>query len=479
MKKGELDISLSTFIQVSTMFGQHMEDFSPIRVRQDQSFVRELQEATTVSVVEPHQKKHFYVTAIDFLVTEENGQKKFKFTEINGSGFTGISNISIEAIQTVLKQLNQVPQFVNDEVPVIIIPCSGTKEIVTSGRPTMMYEKILFAQAVKEGFEKLRGDAELVTLYDIVQRGNYKPVKPTVIIGYLIDFMKYLSCKDGKIYLFDFPISGATHDRFCDNVINAYRYDIDLSKFYSINNLFYVTSDKGNAYRFFCDFNKENDFKYFDKDIDYTRVFNRDELIAKVIERNRAGKKTVIKPHGAALGRGIEFFVLPEDDEQIINKIDCSLEAVNRFCGVEGWAFPYTVVNFVDCATIKKPDYPLFGHKYEIRVIVYRDDEQLKAFPSIVKISSKYYDPTVSDRLMLLNNVAAAAGRTKLDSFNYMLPLSNRDTLEILDLSEEQMMELCSFATQYVRYVINRVDKNPPPLQELYCFDMATRFQPS
>lgn len=472
MKKGELDISLSTLIQTSSLLGLRLEDFSPVRERQNQSLVEELQKESTVSLVNPDQKKHFYLSAIDFLAYDDGNEKKFKFTEINGSGFTGLSNISIPNIQTVIKELQTIPKHINDEVPVVIVPCSGTKAISTSGRPSLMYEKILFAQAIKEGFEKERGSADLVTLYDIVQAGPFKPTKPTVVIGYLIDLMEYLSCIDGKMYFLGFPLSGATHDRFCDNLINAFKDEIDLNQFYSINNLFYITSDKGTAYKFFHEFRKTRDFKSFDKEFDFARVFNRKELIDAVLDRVKAGKRTVIKPHGAALGRGIEFFVIPEDDEQIINKIDCSLEAVNRFCGVEGWAFPYTVVNFVDCCTIPKKDYPLFGHKYEMRVIVYRDDDKLKAFPSIVKISSKKYEADVSDRLMLLNNVAAAAGRTKLESYNYMLPLSNMETLEVLGLKLDDLKEICSFSTEYVRYAIDKIDTNPMSLYECYCSDL-------
>lgn len=474
MDSNQLSITVPTLIEVSNLLGLHLEDFSPIRLRQQEELVRNLQDKTSSTLAKPEQKKHFFVSALDFLVYKDNGEKKFKFTEINGSGFTGTSNISLWAIQTILRELAQVPHYINDKLPIIAVPCSGTKEITTSGRPSLMYEKILFAQAIKEGFQNILGSGSIVTLYDLLQNEAFAPKVPTVVIGYLMDLMRYLDCKDGKIYLLDQPLSGATHDRFADNLINAYKDQIDLNKFYSINNLYLYTADKGSAYTLFNKFIEEKHYPSLNKKIDYVRVFSRDELISAVLKKVHSGEKVVIKPHGAALGRGIDFFVTPLSDEEIITKIDDSIQATNRFCGVSGWAFPYTVVDYTDSCTIPNKDYPLFGHKFEIRVIVYRDEDKIKAFPAIVKISSKFYEPDNPDRLMLLNNVAAAAGRTKLDSFHYMLPLSNLDTLNIIGLDLDQLTELSSFCTEYVKFAINTVATQPISLKDHYAPSLVT-----
>lgn len=456
-----LSLSVASLIEVSSMLGIHLEDFAKVRNAQDEDFVSVIQEKSSYKLDHPDQKRHFYVSALDFVLDEGELGKKFNFIECNGSGFTGISNISISHLQKILHELESVAFYVEDKIPVVIIPCSGTREIKSSGRPSMVYEKLLFAQSIKNGLKERYGSAKMYNLYDLIDRESIQFDQPTVIIGYLMDLMNYLTCIDGKIHLLGQPVSGATHDRFCDNVVNTFVETIDIESFYSINNLFHFTSDKGNAYRLYNDFmvSKSAPFKMFKESINYERVFSRDELISTVSQKYFTERqKIVIKPHGAALGRGIEFFVTHnETQEDVIRKIDESIQATNRFCGVSGWAFPYTIVDFVDCSMIPLKEYPLCGHKFEMRVIVYREGDILKPFPSIVKISSRKYDPQTPDRLMLLNNVAAASGVTKIESTNYMLPLSNRETLNVIGISEEQLFELASFATNYVGYGINKL----------------------
>jgi hypothetical protein len=468
MVHSDLQISLSTFIEVSSLLGLKLEDYSFTRQNQDLGLIEYLQDKTTCKLNYPEQKKHFFVSALDFLVYEDKGEKRFKFVEINGSGFTGITNVSIKTIQAILYELSQISQYIDDTYPLILIPCSGTREIKTSGRPAMLHEKVLFAQAIKEGYLNTTGHCDLFTLYEFIENKTFKPKAPTVIIGYLMDFMNYLSCRNGKIYLLDFPVSGATHDRFCDNVVNTYKEQIDINKFYSMNNLFLYTSDKGNAYRLFNAFRAENQFNMFDQNITHERVFTREELISSILNNLSQNKRVVIKPHGAALGRGIEFFVQAGSEEEVITKIDESIQATNKYCGVQGWAFPYTVVGFVDCCTIQSKNHLLYGHKFELRVLVYRENEEIKVFPSIVKIASKFYEPAKIDRLMLLNNVAAAAGKAKVDGANYILPLANYETLKTIGLNVDQLTELCSFCCQYVKYAVNEIHTKPVSLIDNY-----------
>jgi hypothetical protein len=61
----------------------------------------------------------------------------------------------------------------------------------------------------------------------------------------------------------------------------------------------------------------------------------------------------------------------------------------------------------------------------------------------------------------LINNITTSAEATKAQGVEFMLPLSNRDTLALLDLEPEQLQELCRFATGVVRYILDQVHDQP------------------
>ena len=97
-------------------------------------------------------------------------------------------------------------------------------------------------------------------------------------------------------------------------------------------------------------------------------------------------------------------------------------------------------------------------------MIVYREKRTLKAFPSIVKISSEAYRAERPDHLSLINNITASAVAKKTDGIDYMLPLANRDTLALLDLRLEHLKELCGFCTHFIRHVLDQTVEAPARL---------------
>ena len=132
-----------------------------------------------------------------------------------------------------------------------------------------------------------------------------------------------------------------------------------------------------------------------------------------------------------------------------------------QYYALQGGAFPYTVCDFLDTCTIRQPGHPLRGHKYELRVVVYRDGMQLKAFPSIVKVASEPYDPAGPTPLSLINNITMSAQSKDAAGADFMLPLANRDTLALLGLGREELMDLCATATRFLRHVLDKVQDDP------------------
>ncbi|MEW5820035.1 MAG: hypothetical protein AB1782_07565, partial [Cyanobacteriota bacterium] len=200
-------------------------------------------------------------------------------------------------------------------------------------------------------------------------------------------------------------------------------------------------------------------FKYLDPSIEYETALSRDDLINQIMQKIKSGEQVVIKPFGVGLGRGIEFFLDNEDENEIIKKVDFSIKSIENNFNIKNGSFPYTISKYIDATVINDINHQLKGHKYELRIIVYRHKSVIKAFPAIIKIAGLAYDKNVNDRLMLINNATAVSAKTNLPRHAFSLPLTNLKTLDTLGLNQEHLIEVCKFATSYINYCLNDVDK--------------------
>jgi hypothetical protein len=286
---------------------------------------------------------------------------------------------------------------------------------------------------------------------------------PAVVLGYIKDFLEHLTLRaDGRVTLMGRPVTGAVNDRFCLNVISRLGHQVDLTRFLTVNRCFLAGGDKGVAYDLLNDFIAESPDDLLPSRVEYQHTSSRDELIRTVLDWRSRGLRPVIKPHATGIGHGIEFFLDPEEGKSsLITRIDRSIQLTEQFYQAAGGAFPYTVCEFIDACTLPDPRHPLCGHKYELRVVVYRDGGTLRAFPSIAKIASTRYDPMRPDETSLINNITASAVREQKSGVDYMLPLCNPDTLALLDLSVADLKAVCSMATRYLRSVLDKVQDQP------------------
>jgi hypothetical protein len=122
---------------------------------------------------------------------------------------------------------------------------------------------------------------------------------------------------------------------------------------------------------------------------------------------------------------------------------------------------PYTVCEFVDACRVSEPGHRLEGHKYELRVVVYRDGQSLKAVPSIAKVARERASDDRLERRSLINNITASADTRKVCGTEYMLPLCNHRTLDTLGLAETDLQDLCAFATALVRHTLDQIEDFP------------------
>src|SRR5207245_1371519 len=158
----------------------------------------------------------------------------------------------------------------------------------------------------------------------------------------------------------------------------------------TMNRCFVAGADKAVAHDLYNDFQRRHPHRHFAARVACARAGSRDELIATVLNWLRHRRRAVIQPAGTGLGHGIEFFLRADEPAyDVVARIDKSLDLTAHYYGLSGGAFPYTVCDFIDGCTIKVADHPLKGHKFELRVIVYREKRMLKAFPSIAKVASE------------------------------------------------------------------------------------------
>jgi hypothetical protein len=301
------------------------------------------------------------------------------------------------------------------------------------------------------------------------------PGQPAIVLGDMKDFLLHLSKDEsGRLFLFGRQVHAAINDRFCMNVMHELGA-LDLDEFLPMNRCFLAGADKGVAYNLLNDFLASSPHSCMAAHVESVRVANRTELIATVLDWVRVGRKAVIKPQGTGLGHGIEFFLdRTEPEESIVRRIDESVKVTEQQYHLTGGAFPYTVCEFLDTCTIQQPGHPLAGHKYELRIVVYRDGMHLKAFPSAVKVASEAYDPQHPARLSLINNISTSAQATQKPGTEFLLPLADRDTLELLGISIEEMLELCETTTRFIRNILDRV-QDEPALFGLPATDAARR----
>jgi hypothetical protein len=464
MYVGPFQISLDTLLGVAPMLGHCLEDRSDIRDQQDWSLVQWLQAHTAVRLRDVSQHHLFIVAPLDVLVTQNDQGKQFHIIEINGVGIGGLTCLTGQAVSAVLDNLRQFAEEVLSPDALVLVASSGKEQDDNPRLNKLIHEKVLYAEALKRGFDYAGRPARVLTLTQLLQ--DHTPLhngQPTIVLGYTKEFLAHLQTDDaGRLRLFGRLVNAALNDRFCLNVLHEFGPRVDLNEFLPLNRCFLAGADKGVAYELLNDFLARSPRRCMPGRIQSVRVHNRPQLIATVLDWVRRGRKTVMKPQGTGLGHGIEFFLSrTEPAESIAARIDASLAQVAQQYGLKGGAFPYTICEFLDGCTLEDRDHPLHGHKYELRIVVYRDGMHLRAFPSIVKIASAAYDPDHPTPLSLINNITTSAQATHRPGLEFMLPLANRETLELLGLSLEELLELCEAATSFVRDMLDRVQDEP------------------
>ncbi|MCI0459515.1 MAG: hypothetical protein L0Z62_21400 [Gemmataceae bacterium] len=457
-------LSLETVIGCSRLLGHRLEDRTPIRDEQDRALARALQGYSTAPLTHPAQQDLFCVAPLDILVADGPKGKEFHILEVNGTGIGGLTNLPAPAVGSVLEGFTRMARRLAAPEALVLVAVSGKESSQSPRHNKLVHEKLLYAEALKRGFEQ-EGLAPAVTCVPqlLDEPRTLDNGQPAVVVGYIKDFLANLTLEsDGQLSLLGRPVTAAVNDRFCLNILQRFGQGVDLGQLATMNRCFLPGADKGAAYALLNEFLERHPGRHRPSRIEFACARHRQALIETVLDWLRQGRRALIKPQGTGLGHGIEFFLDPtEAPESVVARIDRSLQETEEFYGLRGGAFPYTVCAFIDGCTVQQPGHPLHGHKYELRVVVYRDGMALKAFPSIVKVSSQAYDPARPDHLSLINNITTSAQASGGSGTDHMLPLCNRVTLALLGLTAEELAELCLLATRSVGHILDRLTEEP------------------
>jgi hypothetical protein len=464
MRTVNLQVSMDTLIAASPMLSHELEDRSRIRLHQHVELGEKLGDRTAQRLRGPSQRDLFCVAPLDILVSEQGGRKQFHLLELNGTGIGGLSNMPDVTSATILRSLSESCSAFTDPNGVVLMAVSGKESDKAPRLNRLMHEKLLFVDAIRAGLERSFDRSEVRCLEQLGSESAETDIpRPTVVLGYIKDLLGALEVRpDGSLSIMGRSVMGAVNDRFCANVLQQFPGQVDLNQLATFNRCFAAGSDKGIAYQLQDEFVQKHPHPAFPDRVHYAHASTRDELIATVLEWLRKGRQVVIKPHGTGLGHGIEFFFsASEPPDDIIERIDSSLAQTAEYYGIAGGALPYTICEYVDATTVASPEHPLCGHKFELRVVVYRDGDSLRAFPSIAKVARERAAEGSFVRRSLINNVTASGDTQKVRGTDYVLPLCNLRTMQTLGLTVDDIQNLCQLSTAYVRHVLDQVEDQP------------------
>ncbi len=464
MRWNPLQVSLETVLAASPLLGQELENRGPIAAAQDQRMADRVAQASATRLRSPQQRHLFCVAPLDLLVSEHEGRKQFHLLELNGTGIGGLTNLTDRAVCEVLQSLAESCATFDDPEGVVLLAVSGKESSTNPRLNRLMHEKLLFVEAMRQGLSRRFGACDALNLAAVRRAADGPcPARPAVVLGYIKELIDDLTVDfDGTLWLHGRRVMGAVNDRFCRNLLQRSDERVDLEELQTLNRCFAAGSDKGVAYGLMNEYVHAHPQASLPREIRHAHADNRLCLIETVLQWLALGRQVVIKPHGTGLGHGIEFFFdRQENFDAIVQRIDRSLDLTEEYYGITGGALPYTICEYVDACRVESAEHPLCGHKYELRVVVYRHGMTLRAFPSIAKIARERDDHGGRVRRALINNITACGDTSKVNGVDYMLPLCNQRTLEVLGLSAGEMESLCAAATGYVRHVLDQTEDDP------------------
>jgi hypothetical protein len=466
-------VSLATLVAASPLLGHELEDRQSIQDGQDPDLVAHFTSVASRPLSSPLQRQDFVVAPLDLLVSCGDAAEGrcsgpavgVHLLELNGTGIGGVTNLPPDCVDAILTGLEEIAGRLDDPAGVVAVAVSGRESRTSPRANRLLHEKLLFVDALRAGLEKRFGNTDVSNIHQLAaaSRGP-RAARPTVVLGYIKDLLDAATVDaDGGVRLHGRRLMAAVNDRFCGNLVQRLAGDgVDPESFLPVNRCYTAGSDKGIAYRMVNSFLERHPQRLATGGMLHAHAHTREELIEAVAAWLAVGRQTVIKPHGTGLGHGIEFFLDPATPRaEIAARVDASLRQTAEYYGTPHGSLPYTLCEYVDACRVADPAHPLAGHRYELRVVVYRDGGQLRAVPSVAKVARERADRGPAERRSLINNVTASGDTAKVRGTDFVLPLCNAATLATLGLSMADLEAVAEYAVGLVGHTLDRRLEDP------------------
>jgi len=473
-------VSLATLIAAAPLLGHELEDRGRIARGQEADLAAHFTSRACQPLAGPAQRSQFVVAPLDLLVScadpaggRQPGERLgIHLLEMNGTGIGGVTNLPRDCVQSILASLEETAGQLRDPSGLVVVAVSGKERADAPRANRLLHEKLLFVDALRAGLEWQFGAADVRNLEQLAaERGGLRAACPTVVIGYIKDLLGAATLDDdGGVRIHGRRLMAAVNDRFCGNLVQQFAGGIDIDTFLPVNRCYTAGSDKGVAYRMVNSFLERAATPAAAAPMQHAHAHTRAELVDTVCDWLARGRQTVIKPHGTGLGHGIEFFLDPaESRAAVARRVDASLALTSGYYGTPEGSLPYTICEYVDACRVCDPRHPLVGHRYELRVVVYRDGGMLRAIPAIAKVARERADCGADERRSLINNVTATGDTTKVNGADFVLPLCNTATLEALGLTVADLEAVAEYAVGLVGHTLDRWAEEPA------AFDLVPR----
>lgn len=430
-------LSIDTLIAVAPVLGATLEDRATIRDKQSPDLLPAPLRAGSIVPQHPGPPRYYY-GCLDFLPFTADGRDGFQLLEFNGTGMGGLTNLPWPVLDELLGELARAPAVLAEQSPLIVMPLS------VEHKRGLLHERLLVAQALAEGLMEAHG-AGRIWLHP-----NAPPDGPAVAIGYPPPLKAALTAHDGRLTLAGRTVHAAIRDLFCQHITDQHADGLTRDPFFAVNALYPLCASKPRTYALYNQHlaAAPSDLQW--RPVAHWIAASRDELIAVVLAAHARGLSLIIKPHASGAARGIEFLPAEHSTDESLASIDAAIADAERSEGdAPRPAFPYVACELLSGRTVPSADHPLHGHRFELRIVVYRVGDRLHVFPAVAKLSGRRFDPAAPIREMLLNTVSASAA-----GGGHLLPLCNADTLAALGLSRATLTELCDFSLRFVAHAI-------------------------
>lgn len=429
----------SDLIELCKYFGVNLISFKSLRESQNDKYADKIRERALKKLEKSeenylNEKEMFYAGAIDFMVEENNGRKRFFILETNGGSSRGLSIITpkqqgllydgyLKAIKNSLKNNKR----------------EDSKLFILVGTPiddALLHEKIFLLEYLKK---KILEIGYSVNIYTEL---NFKGFFTEDVAFFITDYKNIalnISFRDNWVMYKDQKVNLLIGDGIARRIKDEdfkrlIREDFRKINTAIVNPIFLITDDKSLTY--LAEYLAKSKLeKYRVKYLMFSKGMNEEDLLKKMdfVVKNY-NTNFIIKPSGGSGGAGIIPISSDEDPSNFKNIIKKSKdEFFGKFLNIRD-PYPYTIMEMANFSLI---DWRNGNHTFDIRIYLSQKEGKIIPIGGLVRIARNSYGGTLNKQEFVVN-LSGYDGNIEADRALAISP-STRDKL---NLSDEDFVDM-------------------------------------